>query len=316
MNTHLDPIPLTNILATTNQPELQWLIPNLLPQGLTLLLGQPRLGKSWLALHLALSIALGDPILDHFPTPQANVLYLGLQDTSRRISIRTRKLLGDHPTPNTFFWSNQWTPSQTDNLHDLNAWLIEHPNTRLLVIDSLDQLHRPGLTTEQELALLHQLKALSDRHQLAILIVHQLSAKACRDPLNELTHTPTLAAADALLILKRNRGQADATLQLTGTDLPEQELALQLPQDSMRWTLLGPAADYRLSQERQDILAVLQEYDGGPLRPKEIATLLHKDVRAVTKLLFDMSHAAQLCLTGRGQYMLAKNDDKTEEHRM
>ena len=82
---------------------------------------------------------------------------------------------------------------------------------------------------------------------------------------------------------------------------------LHLPPATMSWTLIGPAADHRLSQERQDILTLLQEHRDGPLTPKSIATLLHKDTRAVTKLLFDMSHANQISVLGRGQYMLFSN---------
>ncbi|GAC1466021.1 MAG: hypothetical protein PVSMB2_33050 [Ktedonobacteraceae bacterium] len=310
----MNPISLSNLLNTmdTPQPETQWLIPNLLPIGLTLLYGQPRIGKSWLTLHLALSIALGTPALDQLPTTQADVLYLGLQETQQRMCIRTRKLLHTRPAPENFIWANQWLTSASTNDHIVafDLWLTTHPRIRLLVIDSLQQLSPTpaGSAAQQDLALLHQLKVLADDHHIAILVTNQPATTPKRNTLNEYIHDPSCAIADAILVLKRDRGQAEATLHVTGTDLPDQELALLLPTHTMSWTLLGPVSDHRLSQERQDILALLQEYRNGPLRPKEIASILHKDVRAVTKLLFDMSHASQILLIGRGQYMTIKSN--------
>ena len=311
----MNPISLTTLLTAneTQQLETQWFIPNLLPIGLTLLYGQPRIGKSWLALHLALSISLGEPVLGQLPTTQTNVLYLGLQDTPQRMCARTRKLLATRPAPTHLTWTNQWntSSSDTDPIPSLDLWLTNHPRTHLLVIDSLQHLSSTPsrLTAQQELTLIHQLKALADRHRIAILLTSQDTTKATRTALNELPHTSALA--DTVLVLKRERGQTDATLLVTGTDLPDQELALHLPIDTMSWTLIGSASDHRLSQERQDILALLQEHRDGPLRPKEIATLLHKDVRAITKLLFDMSHASQISLLGRGQYMIIKSSTPT-----
>ncbi len=152
---------------------------------------------------------------------------------------------------------------------------------------------------------LHQLKTLADHQRIAILITCQHAPKLNRTLPNEYPHAHTLT--NATLVLMRDRGHTDGTLLITGPDLSDQELALRLPTETLSWTLIGPANEHRLSQERQDILALLQEHRDGPLSPKEIAALLHKDVRAVTKLLFDMSHASQIRLLGRGQYMTIRS---------
>ncbi len=311
----MNPIPLTALLSTydTDQPETQWLIPNMLPIGLTILYGPPRIGKSWFTLHLALSIALGESVLGQLPTTPNDVLYLGLQDTPQQMCARTRKLLATRPTPTNLTWTNQWntSSSDTDPIPTLDLWLTEHPHTHLLVIDSLQQLTPTpsSLSIQQELLLLHQLKSLANHHRIAILITSQYAPKLNRTIHNEYPHAHALA--NATLVLKPDPGQTDAILLVTGTDLPDQELSLHLPTDTMSWTLIGPASDHRLSLARQDILALLQEHRDGPLRPKEVAALLHKDVRAITKLLFDMSHASQIRLLGRGQYMTIKSSTPT-----
>lgn len=312
-------ISLTDLLDTHDAQhwDTQWLIPDLLPIGLTILQGPPRIGKSWLTLHLALSIALGTQALEHLPTTQTGVLYLGLQDTSQRIARRTRKLLNTQSAPDNFLWTDRWptSSSTTDGIDALDLWLAAHPHTRLLVIDSLNGLSPTSwnTTADQNLELLQHLKALADKHRIAILVTDHHVPNNKRNARKENLYNASFIIADAIMTLKHEQGHAKATLLLTGNDLPDAEFALSLPASTMTWTLLGLAADYRLSQERQDILALLEEHRDGPLRPKEIASLLHKDVRAVTKLLFDMSRASQVRLIGRGHYMTIKTNTISDQ---
>ncbi len=306
----MNPIPLDTLLANNEPQQLETseFIPNLLPIGLTLLYGPHHSGKSLLSLHLALSIALGEPALGNLPTNVTGVLYLGLGDTPQRMYARTRKLLANRRAPANFTWTNTLTSSSgTDPIAVLDLWLSDHKDTRLVIIDSLQQLKPTSpLTLSQEYALLHELKTLADRRRIAILVTYQLTPKTIRSFPD--TQPATASLADTILILKRTYGQPDATLYIVGNNLPYQELALQLPTDTLCWTLIGPAADHRLSQERQDILALLEEHHSVPLTPKEIAALLHKDPRAITKLLFDMSHANQIRVISRGKYTTLKPD--------
>jgi hypothetical protein len=81
-------------------------------------------------------------------------------------------------------------------------------------------------------------------------------------------------AADAVLVLRRGRGQADGTLFITGRDVEEQELALKFHPGEGLWELLGEAAEYAKSQERIEIINLLREH--GPKTPKELAEIINK----------------------------------------
>src|SRR5205807_3358146 len=72
---------------------VRWTIPEILPEGLTLLAGKPKLGKSWLALSVALAVAAGGFALGKQPVTQGGVLYLALEDNERRLQSRARQLL-------------------------------------------------------------------------------------------------------------------------------------------------------------------------------------------------------------------------------
>jgi len=40
-------------------PPIRWIVPDVLPEGATILAGRPKLGKSWMALDMALAVARG-----------------------------------------------------------------------------------------------------------------------------------------------------------------------------------------------------------------------------------------------------------------
>ena len=80
-------------LLSWELPPVRWAVPEILPEGLTLLAGKPKLGKSWLALSLALSIAAGGVALGKQPVAQGDVLYLALEENARRLQARARQLL-------------------------------------------------------------------------------------------------------------------------------------------------------------------------------------------------------------------------------
>ena len=74
-------------------PEPVWVVPNLLPQGLTLLCGKPKMGKSFLALTIALELSSGSKVLGKIPINPINVLYLALEDTYRRLKGRLSEMI-------------------------------------------------------------------------------------------------------------------------------------------------------------------------------------------------------------------------------
>src|SRR5947209_20621686 len=77
-----------------NLGEVRYAVGGIIPEGACLLAGAPKLGKSWLALNIALAAAEGGVALGMVPVEQGPVLYLALEDRPRRLQSRPRKLLG------------------------------------------------------------------------------------------------------------------------------------------------------------------------------------------------------------------------------
>ena len=69
-----------------------FIVDRLLPIGLNLLCGSSKIGKSWLALYLAISVAKDNTFLG-FNTNKSSVLYYALEDTKNRLYERGRYYL-------------------------------------------------------------------------------------------------------------------------------------------------------------------------------------------------------------------------------
>ena len=80
-------------------PPVKWVVPDLLPEGVTLLAGKPKLGKSWLAFGLAVAVASGGVVLGTKRVERGEALYLALEDNQRRLQKRLGKLLGGDGAP-------------------------------------------------------------------------------------------------------------------------------------------------------------------------------------------------------------------------
>src|SRR5262249_36247664 len=84
-------------------PPLKFILAGILPEGATLLVSRPKLGKSWLVLDIAVATASGRFTLGDLRPVQGDVLYLALEDGPRRLQRRMTRVL---PTFGTA-WSDR-----------------------------------------------------------------------------------------------------------------------------------------------------------------------------------------------------------------
>ncbi len=78
-------------LESQTFPEVEYVVPNLIPEGFTLLVGAPKAGKSWLVLAVGISVAAGGKVLDQAVAARP-VLHLALEDSDRRLRFRAKTL--------------------------------------------------------------------------------------------------------------------------------------------------------------------------------------------------------------------------------
>src|SRR5262249_22976451 len=141
----------------------------------------------------------------------------------------------------------------------VDGWLTEHPDARLVIVDTLQKVRPPrgrdaGVYAD-DYAVGAMLKRCADVHGVALVAVHHLNKLPnVSDPLDALSGSTGLAgAADGALILRRQRDKRDATLFDTGRDIniSEPEQAVTFDATTCQWVLVGDAKSFRISQERQ-----------------------------------------------------------------
>ena len=75
----------------------EMIIEDMIPQGLTLIAGAPKSGKSWMMLDMCLAVSSGRPFLGRRTLP-CEVAYFPLEDQEERVKSRMLDL-GEAPTP-------------------------------------------------------------------------------------------------------------------------------------------------------------------------------------------------------------------------
>ena len=291
-------------------------MPGVLPEGVTILAGKPKMGKSWLGLGLSVSVSAGGRALGKIPTERGVALYLGLEDNKRRLQRRLKKILNGRSAPDGLevYW--EWPQLDHGGVEALDSWLQAHPETRLVVLDTLKKIRpRDGQSRsvyDLDYEALEPLVGLAAAHGVAILVVHHLRKLEAGDPLDMISGSTGLTGGvDGALVLKRDRGKQDATLMVDGRDIEEpSELALRWDADIASWSLMGDAEEYRMSEERRSIVDLLRRV-GEPLGPKDIAQVLGRNYGAVRVMLSEMVKDGLLASPSRGKYIPTNNANMT-----
>ena len=290
-------------------PTPRWAVPGIVCEGVTLLAGPPKVGKSWMSLGLALDIAAGRPAFGKIEAEQGSVLYLALEDTPRRLQSRMRIALGDQPAPPGLTLSIACPPMPSGGDVQVAEWLESHPDARLVVIDVFARVRgnpAPGVAAyDADYAAMSRIKRVADHYGVAVVLVHHVRKAAAEDFLATVSGTNGLAgAADAVLVLERARAQADGVLHVTGRDVDETDYPLAFDPAAGAWSLLdGNAADYQLRDTRSLVVRYLRDYPGK--RPKEIAEALQLDPGTVRQTCRRMHADGQLHAAAGGQYRAA-----------
>jgi hypothetical protein len=298
-------------LVAMEFPEPKWAVPGYLCEGLNILAGAQKLGKSWLVLGTAIAVASGGRALGTLQVEPGDVLYLALEDTKRRLKDRLLKLLKGDDAPARLTITNEWPRLDEGGLEWLRDWLRLHGSARLVIVDTLKKVRPPrgkgGSFYDEDYEVMGSLKEVADEFEVCMVAVHHVSKAAHEDVFNSVSGSMGLTgAADATLILERPRGSNAGALHITGRDVEEKAgedaMSLQFDEISGSWTLQGTVAECGKSDERKQILEVLQ-LAGRALSPKEIADMLNKNVSTVRTLLQRMLAAGEVRSAGSGLYI-------------
>jgi hypothetical protein len=228
-------------LRTKTFEPLRWIVPKYLPEGLTLLGGRPKIGKSWQALDIAVGVAEGGTCLGE-KCEQGDVLALMLEDSDRRLQRRLTQMLGAQlgEWPARLTYATSWPRLNEGGLDWIREWVRKSPNRRLIVIDILERVRQLTASTDKRSAYSADYEALITLHALAteamisILVLHHQRKLGADDLIDTLSGTLGLGGAvDSVLILgkehkdRNKRDQDQKFFWGRGRDLEEFSVSVQ-----------------------------------------------------------------------------------------
>jgi len=294
-------------LQKKNFPPLREVVPGFVPEGLSILAGKPKIGKSWMALDMCLAVATGDLVLGKRPEP-GDVLYLALEDTDRRLKRRMEKLLDGKPGSPRLMLATRWSKLDKGGVADVAAWAGAVPEPRLVVLDTLagvrpDRANRET-TYESDYKALLELHQLANERAFAALTLHHTRKMDADDPVDTVSGTLGIAGCvDTVLVLSRsNKG---TTLYLRGRDVEEGEHAVLFNKETCRWTVIGDAETVHRSDTRMKIMSVLARVKPKAMGPNHIAEGTGISIKAVEQQLYGLINNGDVVKVGRGKYRLA-----------
>src|SRR6266849_4615420 len=142
---HSADIVTANELRSKTFAPVKYVVPGIIPEGVTLLVAKPKEGKSWLALDLCIACTTDRFTLGTLKPTQGDVLYLALEDSERRLQRRMDKLLPAFggAWPKRLSFATEWKRMNDGGLAALEAWCNSVADPVLIVIDTLAKVRPP-----------------------------------------------------------------------------------------------------------------------------------------------------------------------------
>lgn len=240
-------------------PKSRFCIQSLLPQGVSILGGAPKIGKSWMVLDWCVRIAKGEDVWN-LPTEKGTVLYLCLEDSLARIQDRLNYITDE--VPNNLYVATKSESIETGLIQQIQNFIISHTDTILIVIDTFQMIRNSGseLSYANDYNEIGKLKQYADEMSISILLVHHLRKQGDSDPLNKLSGTTGISGAvDAVFVLdKDKRNENKANLLCTGRDIEQREFQLSFNKENCTWDLINDSLENPVPTMPQEMIDFIE----------------------------------------------------------
>ena len=215
-------------------------VEGLLYPGVYLFVGAPKVGKSFLMAQLAYHVSKGLPLWG-YEVRQGAVLYMALEDDYPRLQGRLYRMFGEDGAAD--FHLSIYAKQLNSGLEEqLRRFVREHPDTRLIIIDTLQKIREAGAekySYANDYEVITKLKRFADISGVCLLVVHHTRKQQADDKFDMISGTNGLlgAADGAFLLQKERRADNAATLDISGRDQQDQRLYLKRDEERLVWEL-------------------------------------------------------------------------------
>lgn len=305
----------SQILAAIYPPPT-YFVQGMLHQGLTLLAGKMKRGKSYLALHMAMDISFGRQAFQALDTIKARVLYVSLEDHAPLIQKRLRDIQPNLETlPDVDFVYT--LPSLGDGALEALQDYVRHDGYRVIIIDTIGRVtpdfgaQRRQMNEYSKVThLLGPLQQWANEAHIALMMIDHVRKAEADDIFDTVMGTSAkMGVADHGIVYQRKDYDPDALLHMRGRWIGDDKIILTLVEGHLEF--LGQGEQYDLSREQRHILKALEE-DGLPMKIQELMKSVgvpEGQYGRFKKLLQRMVRDGLIDRTGHGAYCALKRAD-------
>ena len=282
-------------LYDTELPPIRWVVKDLIPEGLTIIVASSKIGKSWMMMQLTHAIVEQKEFLDK-PTTHSKVLYYALEDQDRRLQSRMRKIWkGKRPSPGAMFKESS-KQLDTGLIKELEQIIKEHKGIKVIIFDTFQKIRGQALKNESAYACdyreMAMLKNFADKYGISIILIHHTRKMLDENDVFNMTSgsTAIMGASDtSIFIYKKKRADEFATMHQTGRDVLGGETVISRSEETGLWSVVG-------SPEQQEAKKKEEEFLKNPIA-KTLLAILEKQptgwsgtVRQLVNQHYEMFH--------------------------
>lgn len=293
--------------------EYKCIIDKILYHGLTIFAGRPKVGKSWLTLQMALSVAHGTRFLGGLDVMSpGRVVYVALEESQARTAGRMRKLQSSEDVLlQNISMVYSLKPLSAGGFEQLNE-LLENQKPNLVIIDTFLALVGGGSdkskanSMRSEYAEIAMIKTLAEKHETGIVLVHHLrKAVIGESVLDAVAGTTGITAAPDCIWGMKREDAGLCSLEAQGREVEQQTLALRFGHmNGVGWSLEGIGEQVKDSKDEKEIVTLLA--NEGVLSVAKIATLLRLNANRVRDLLYGLNQRGAVQRSNNGSYCVGR----------
>lgn len=304
---------MAHLMATKPEP-VRWVFPGVIPEGLTLLVGPPKVGKSWWNLDLITALATGrfEAVFgwgqDIEPCPS---LYLALEDPMRRVHNRMQQVsrgLGFRPERAGEVWLDL-APIADGGRDEIERWLEKHPNARAVMVDVLAKVRGDGegqTMYQADYEAVGALKEIADSYGVGVIVTHHDRKKGDDDFVNQVSGTKGITgAADTILLLSRDRKGTEGTLKVESRDVEACTYNVDFNREFGRWQIMDRADSDEDQGSREPKTSVVDQLQAliltrGESELKDLARMIDTPLATVKRAAVAAEERGELARTHNG----------------
>ena len=219
--------------------EVKWVIPKLLPAGLALLAGPPKVGKSYLQLKLGKDIINGG----------GKVFYYAGEDSHYLLRTRLNQLGMGECKDFFFHCGREGLFAKPNEFYDKITNMLKAAQLDAIFLDNMELVLPPKSRGSDDYAYyyqqLPQWAALASKHNCAIVMTHHTRKETTENPFDAILGSQAImGTSDTVMVMQKAKRDREYDLHVTGKYIPDE--TYNLVRKGVEFQIEGLAKDAKL----------------------------------------------------------------------